>query len=58
MEITSAPGGTASDADLADRGDPLAVDEDDAVANRRAAEAVDERAADERLHRRRTLRRR
>ena len=33
----------------ADGGDALALDEDDAVADRAAAEAVDERAADERL---------
>ncbi len=42
-------GGDRERADLTDRGDPLAVDEDDAVANRPSAEAVDERAADERL---------
>src|SRR2546427_323480 len=37
-------------ADLTHRTDPLAVDDDDAVLNRFAAVAVDERATDQRLH--------
>ena len=44
--------------DLTHRGDALALDEDDAVANRPAAEAIDERPADERFHRRGALGRR
>ena len=47
VEITSAPGGNGERADLADGFDPLAFDEDDAVPNRAAAEAVDQRSADE-----------
>ena len=45
-------------ANLPHRGNALAIDEDDAVANRLAAESVDERSADERLHCGRALGRR
>ena len=51
VEITSAPARHREHADLPDRRDALALDEDDAVADRLAAESVDERAADERLRR-------
>ena len=48
VEITSASAGTGSLPDLADRLDPVALDQDDAVRERRPAEAIDQPAADQR----------
>ena len=49
VEMTSAPAGTCERADLADGADALAVDQDDAVPDRTAAVAVDQRSTDERF---------
>ncbi len=48
VEMTSASFGTSRLTDLADRGDPLVVDQDDAIGERWTAEAVNQPAADKR----------
>ena len=52
VEITSAPRGTVKGADGSDSADTFALDEDDTVSQWSSTEAVDQRAADQRLDRR------
>src|SRR4030095_1815985 len=43
-------GGNGQFANTSDRFDPLALDENDAITNRLAAESIDKRSANKRLH--------